>query len=338
MPLVSICIPTYNGGQYLAECIESALAQSFGDIEVLVVDDCSSDNTVPIAHSYAGRDPRVRVSQNGSNLGLVDNWNHSVRLAQGEWVKFLHQDDRLVVDCVEQMLAVAKPGVDLVAVRRQFLLNQETTDDLEHLFGRYISEHDIARHFPGKGYISAEEFAQLVLRAPDGNCIGEPTATMVRRCAFEKFGFFNRELVLLCDWEYWARVAVNTGLCYVDRPLAYFRVHADSASAHIREAKRFRGLRLDPLIILYELTYSPHYSRVRLIAKGQEPPVRLRDRLSDAVRATRFEAASADDAGEALSQWWKVLRRHPRLLAVSPGYVIRFLRQKCGSEKHSPRC
>jgi glycosyltransferase involved in cell wall biosynthesis len=172
MPLVSICIPAYNGAPYLAECIESALAQSFGDIEVLVVDDCSVDDTVAIARSYARRDHRVHVSQNSSNLGLVGNWNHSVRLARGEWVKFLHQDDRLAADCVEQMLSVAKPGVDLVAVRRQILFHNDTEDDLKHIYTRYTSEHDIARHFPGQVYISAEEFARVVLRAPNGNCIG----------------------------------------------------------------------------------------------------------------------------------------------------------------------
>jgi glycosyltransferase involved in cell wall biosynthesis len=330
VPFVSICIPTYNGDAYLAECIESALAQSFADIEVIVVDDCSSDDTLLIARRYASRDDRVRVSQNSENLGLVQNWNRSVRLARGEWVKFLHQDDRLEVHCVDEMLSAAKPGVDLVVARRQLIVNPGTTDDVRRTYGRYLSDHDLSRHFPGQVYISPADFAKVVLQAPGGNCIGEPTATMVRRCAFEDYGYFNTELVLLCDWEYWARVAVNTGLCYVDRPLAYFRIHAESASAQVRAAKLFRGLRLDPLIILYELTYSPHYAPLRAVADRQQPKLNLRDRLSDVVRATRSEAASAKDAGEALAQWWRVMKRYPRLLAFSPAYTVRFLREKCG--------
>lgn len=153
---------------------------------------------------------------------------------------------------------------------------------------------------------------------------------MVRRSAFEKYGYFNADLQSLCDWEYWARVAVNTGLCYVDEPLAYFRVHGESESARLLSAKRFRSLRVDPLIILYEMTYSPYYLPLRAIADSKEPPVNLRECLSDAVRLSRWEANAEKDGGEAMAEWWKAIRRRPRLLAFSAGYTIRFLRKKIG--------
>lgn len=330
MPLVSICIPTYNGADYVAHSIESAIAQSFCDIEILVIDDASSDDTVRIARSYALQDKRIRVHENNANLGLVANWNRSVTLSDGDWIKFLHQDDRLEADCVERMLAAAKPGVDLVATRRHLIFNSDTTDDVRRTYDRYLSEHDLGRHFPGQTHISSTDFSEVLLRAPHGNCIGEPTATMVRRSAFETYGYFNADLVSLCDWEYWARVAVNTGLCYVDQALAYFRVHSDSESARVRSAKRFRGLHLDPLIILYEMTYSPYYSPLRVVAASKGASLNLRQRLSDAVRASRWEANAAKDGGEARAQWWKTIRRRPRLLAFSPGYLLRFIRKKIG--------
>ena len=72
-PAVSICIPTFNGAKYLRECVDSVLAQTHPDFEVLIVDDCSSDDSVAIAEDYARRDSRVRVSVNDRNLGLVGN-------------------------------------------------------------------------------------------------------------------------------------------------------------------------------------------------------------------------------------------------------------------------
>ena len=203
MPLVSICVPTYNGGTYLTECLDSALAQSFRDVEILLVDDASTDDTVPIARSYARRDPRIRIAENERNLGLVENWNRTVNLAQGQWIKFLHQDDRLEPDCVARMLDAATPGVDLVATRRHVLFAPDTSEEVKRLYLLHVSHHDLARYFPGQTYISPKEFAEVLLRVPDGNCIGEPTATLVRRSAFARYGYFKPELVMLCDWEYW---------------------------------------------------------------------------------------------------------------------------------------
>jgi glycosyltransferase involved in cell wall biosynthesis len=330
MPLVSICIPTYNGGTHLAECLDSALAQSFRDIDILLVDDASTDDTVPIARSYARRDQRIRIAENERNLGLVGNWNQTVRLAQSEWIKFLHQDDRLEPDCVARMLDAATPGVDLVATQRHVVFAPDTPDDIKRLYLRHLSDHNLASYFPGQTYISPMEFAEILLRVPDGNCIGEPTATMVRRTAFAHHGYFNPELTMLCDWEYWARLGVNTGLCYVDVPLATFRVHSRGTSAQLRSTKRFRAFRLEPLLVLYEMTYSPSYAALRAIARSRTPPVNLRQRLSDAVCGTRWEASAEEDGGKAMAEWWAAIRRHPRLLAFPPAYILRFLLEKGG--------
>ncbi len=331
-PLVSICIPTYNGATYLSESLDSALAQSFRDIEVLVVDDASTDDTIAVARGHARIDPRIRIVRNQRNLGLVANWNHTVELAQGEWIKFLHQDDRLEPECVARMLEAATPGVDLVAARRHLLFNAATTDEVKAMYHRYVAEHDLARRFPGKTHIPPEEFGELLLRVPDGNCIGEPTATMVRRSAFARYGYFHPELVLLVDWEYWARLAANTGLCYVDEPLAHFRVHAKAATARVRSGDQFRGFHLDPLIILHDMTYSPRYSRLQGLARSRIPPVDLKRRLSDQVRATRWVARheNGGDRRKTMAQWWATVRRHPRLLAFLPAYVARVLLKKAG--------
>ena len=329
MPLVTVCIPTYNGAAFLGECIDSAIAQSFGDLEILVVDDSSTDDTLAIARSHARRDKRIRVCHNTANLGLVGNWNRSVSLARGEWIKFLHQDDRLEAHCVDLMLSATRPGVALVATRRRLTFAADVSKDTKAFYNRYLSDHDVTRLFPSSPYVSPQRFADALLRGAHGNFLGEPTAVMLHRSAFDTYGYFNPDLVSLCDWEYWARVAVNTGFCYVDHPLADFRVHSRSESARVRASERSR-LRLDPLIILYEMTYSHYYAPLRELAQSMQPPINLRDRLSDAVLAARSDASADTDSRKALAAWWRTVWRRPRLLAFSPRHTLHLLRHRVG--------
>jgi glycosyltransferase involved in cell wall biosynthesis len=328
-PLISICVPTYNGAKYLRECLDSALAQTFQDFELLIVDDFSIDATPAIAKEYFERDCRVKFFRNRRNLGLVPNWNRCLDLAKGQWIKFLFQDDRLAPSCLSQMLHAVKPNVDLVVTRRELLFEEGTTDEVKETYKQHLSKHDLSRHFPGECFIPPEEMARILISMPGGNCIGEPTATMVRRSAFAEYGYFNRHLVLLCDWECFARISVNTGLCYLNEPFAYFRVHNNAESARIRFEGNYRGSTIDPLIIQHELIFSSHYSTVRAVAGRLNPPVDLQKWLTDSVKRARWEAISMNDSRKAMAEWWKALGSHPRLLSC----VVRALLQKFGSRQ-----
>lgn len=93
---VSICIPTYNGARYLEACLDSVLSQTYKNIEILVVDDGSTDATLKILGRYVASDQRIRlvrnvVVSNEHNLGLVGNWNHCIELSQDEWIKFVYR-------------------------------------------------------------------------------------------------------------------------------------------------------------------------------------------------------------------------------------------------------
>src|SRR6185369_11714393 len=92
---VSVCIPTYNYAAYLAETIESILAQNFADFELLIIDDNSTDDTRAVVEPYAQQDPRIRFSVNPKNLGMVQNWNHCLAQARGEYIKYVFGDDLL---------------------------------------------------------------------------------------------------------------------------------------------------------------------------------------------------------------------------------------------------
>lgn len=328
-PKVSLCVPVYNGARYLHECLDSILSQNFKDLEILVVDDGSTDDSLAISSRYANQDSRVRLFRNASNLGLVGNWNRSVRLAQGEWIKFLFQDDLLAPDCLKRMLADESEVADLIVARRSLAFTADTPDDVRAIYNEYLKQNDLARYFPSCSQVSAQQFSSLMVDVPDRNCIGEPSAVMVRKRAFAGYGYFNPRLVSLCDWEYFARIATNTGLCYINESLATFRVHEHSQSAELRNFSSFRANALDPLIIQHDILHSPPYAGLRAVAARKYSERYLKYQLADAVKRTWWEAAASPDR-QARVQLARTLASHPRMLLFPLGYVRDLVAKKVG--------
>lgn len=113
-PKVSILIPVFNRENYISECIQSALNQTFTDFEVVVVDNASDDGTWEICRQFAAIDPRVRIFRNESNIGPVRNWMRCAQEARGKYSKVLFSDDYLEPNCLSVM--VPKIGVPEIAL------------------------------------------------------------------------------------------------------------------------------------------------------------------------------------------------------------------------------
>jgi glycosyltransferase involved in cell wall biosynthesis len=121
-PFVSVVTPVYNGERYLAECIESVLGQTHVAWEYIIVNNCSTDRTLEIAQSYARRDSRIRIHNNETFVGVIQNHNIGFRLisAQSKYCKVLQADDWLFSDCLARMVEVAEanPSVGIVGAYR----------------------------------------------------------------------------------------------------------------------------------------------------------------------------------------------------------------------------
>ena len=124
---VSICIPVYNGKGFLKESLESVLSQTYKNMEILIVDDGSTDGSIEVLEEFASKDSRIKLILNENNLGLVGNWNKCVELATGDWIKFQFQDDTMEVDALEKMLRSAK-GLDvrLVLTDREYIADSKS--------------------------------------------------------------------------------------------------------------------------------------------------------------------------------------------------------------------
>jgi glycosyltransferase involved in cell wall biosynthesis len=121
-PLVSVLTPVYNGGPYLAECIESVLAQTYRNFEYIVADNASTDESRAIALGYAEHDRRIRVVGYSELLPQHENWNRALTLVspRARYVKIVHADDWIFEECIARMVELAErhPSVGMVGAYR----------------------------------------------------------------------------------------------------------------------------------------------------------------------------------------------------------------------------
>jgi glycosyltransferase involved in cell wall biosynthesis len=211
-PKVSVCIDSFNYGRFLAEAIESVLEQTFGDFEVVITDDCSTDDSFEIAQRYAAQDTRITLVQNAQNLGMVRNRNACLALARGEYVKWLHADDFLCSrEALEKMAAMldAHRGVALVASARRIV--NEKSVPLETW-----SAFEQRRPIAGVTVINRCLFEQR-------NLIGGPSAVMFRRSLSTRG--FDEAFFVMADLEMWFHLLEQGSFSYIEQPLSAFRTH-----------------------------------------------------------------------------------------------------------------
>lgn len=218
---VSVCIPTYNCGHFIAETIESVLAQNFSDFELLIIDNCSEDQTAHIVETYAGQDTRIRFIVNEVNLGMVANWNSCITQAKGEYIKFVFADDLLASpDAVGRMVSLLDndDAVSLACSARNII------DQSSRVTG-------IASHF-NTGIMTGTEVINYCL-ANQGNYIGEPSVVMFRRS--QAIRGFNSAYKQIVDLEMWFHLLEQGSFAFINDPLCSFRIHDFQQTAKIRD-------------------------------------------------------------------------------------------------------
>lgn len=275
---VTIVIPTYQGQQYLDACLASVAAQELDGVEVLVVDDASTDATIDIVESYADRIAHLRVEHNAERLGAVANVNRCVDLARGRWIKPVFQDDLVEPGCLSTMRAARRRGVPVVVCGRTYRYEagvpEQRRSACEHLL-----DESLARRF-GSGPVEADVVAAVAAghaghRVPQLNFLGEPVAVLLDRRAVLRQGGFDTGYVQLWDYELILRLSMRRGLVVIDEPLATFRVHQGSETTRNLSGSTFRADAVDRLRLHTAYATDRGYRRVRRAAARLDPPVDL---------------------------------------------------------------
>lgn len=231
-PTVSFVVPCYKLAHFLPECVNSILGQTYGDLEVLIMDDSSPDNTPEVAHSF--RDPRVKYIRNDRNLGALPNYNRGISLSRGKYVWLISADDYLRRPCVLQRyvdLMEALPGVGFTFCPAVEVKNGKETGLLS-----YSTYGDCDRVIAGRDFLKTLLYRNLVVA---------PTA-MARREYYEKVSYFiinpvwgnvPIDLIWGGDWYLWCVFALQGDVGYFAEPMICYREHDLSSTSIVTKEK-----------------------------------------------------------------------------------------------------
>ncbi len=206
-PLVSVVIPTHNYGRFLREAIDSVLAQTFQDLEIIVVDDASTDETRAVVAEYGDR---VRYVY---HEGRRPNRTRNVGLdaARGRYVAFLDADDKWLPEKLRLQLPLIEARPDVGLVYGGIRLFESGT-------GATVGYHPLDRC--RRGRVLRELFLWQMIPSP---------TPLIRREVFARVGRFDEAEIAADDWEMWLRIASAYDLDFVPSPVALYRVHASTA-------------------------------------------------------------------------------------------------------------
>ena len=228
VPLVSVCVPTFNGEAYLAEALASIEAQDHPSAEVIISDDGSHDRTLAIAEAFAARTRfPCRILRHQPDT-LAGNWNFAAQDARGKYLKYLFQDDLLYPRHLSALVASAEAdaAVSFVFARRDVLFMAEAarTEVAQRM------KVDCAELHLGFSRLRACQRGQDLLADPrllaaGWNKIGEPSSVLIRRSAFLAIGGFDPAFCQLIDLDLYFRLMGEGQVAFVDERLSAFRVH-----------------------------------------------------------------------------------------------------------------
>ena len=215
-PHVSICIPAFNNASMVGDAIRSARAQTYVSLEILVLDNHSTDATPQAIASAAEEDTRVLVVRHKQNLGMSGNFNAGLSMARGDLMLILCADDLLDPECIERLAGEldAAPGCVLAACART------AVDDK-------LVPVAVARARRRRSVVAGQDL--LVECFARGNVVGEPSCVLFRRTA--AMHGFNDRYCQLVDLEMWFRLLQHGDAILLPEPLCRIRRHADQWSA-----------------------------------------------------------------------------------------------------------
>jgi glycosyltransferase involved in cell wall biosynthesis len=235
-PRVSIGLPVYNAEEWLTDSVDSLLAQTFSDFELIICDNASTDATAAICRRYAEQDPRVRYVRNAKNIGGMRNATQSFELARGEYFRWAAHDDLCEPTLLERLVEVLDASPDVVVALSPSISIDSRGERLPSFFvgkaegeklwlrrhDRILLTDDRGVHYPVEGTAArpSERFRKIILtRGPCEASYGLIRSDVLRRTCLLR-PYTSSDVVMICD------LSLHGPFRAIDEPLFYKRWHA----------------------------------------------------------------------------------------------------------------
>ena len=269
--MISVLISVFNGSEYLAEAMDSLLAQTYSDFELIVVDDGSTDDTLDQLQAYAAKDPRVNVVHH-SNRGVPASINAAARLAVGKYLARMDLDDVASPTRFQKQVAYLDAHPEVTVLGSRVIL---------------IDPFGTEYHRPMHALTHEEIDAKLL--AGEGWAVVQPAA-MLRHDAFLQVKGYDERYRTSQDFDLWLRMAEHGRLANLEEPLLKYRQHL--GSANFAKAKQQKEFKIQILREAYARRGLPPFDATTLPPAPETDPFRIRKRWGwAAIRAGRFGAA-----------------------------------------------
>jgi glycosyltransferase involved in cell wall biosynthesis len=299
--LVSIIMPAYNSEDTISESIDSAVSQTYRNIELIVVDDGSTDKTADICKVRESEDHRIRYVRQ-SNMGVSAARNTGIRMARGDFIAFLDADDLWEQDKIELQMAVSSNQPDAVILT-----------EVQRFSGDSPSKILLPKKFPPQ-YTIKDEYIRTILNLENVQmaCFG---TALVRKAHLEVVGLFDENLTTGEDWDLWLRLAFHYPFANIDKPLRLYRDNPGSLTARTKLKKTFHCQ-------LHIIDKAKHYGP---LAPSEIPLAKMRKYLEFAIIYRYYKkwwaslqclvwAIGSCPAGCGKLIWKKFINRSSRIL------------------------
>ncbi len=218
-PLISVVMPVYNQEAYIAEALESVLAQTYTNLEILISDDCSKDASLEIIKSYAARDARIKVLPSERNLGICGNFNKLFDSVSGEFLAFFSGDDVMMPEKLATQLAVLQQHPEVVVVHHDALFINESGT----ITGRH-SDNTLPLRNPLDWALKADWFhVRRIAPVMPTSCLARTNYYLHARYD-DRFKYKHELLFTIEDYAN----APEGKWYYIKQPLMKYRKHADN--------------------------------------------------------------------------------------------------------------
>jgi glycosyltransferase involved in cell wall biosynthesis len=227
--LVSVCLPSYNSSGFIEETLNSLINQTYDNIEIIIGDNASSDNTCDIINEFQKKDSRIKYYINDINLGYSSNCNKLISLAKGEYVAIFHSDDIYDLKIIEKQVESLDTNIDLLGVFTMYNKISENGEFLENTKYPIISSEQLIR-------VSLSRYIDIILEQ-GGSCFCCPTS-MIRKDVYDKLNGYDEGLEYIEDQDMWARILINGEMGIINEKLLKYRIHNKQVSSIYLDKKR----------------------------------------------------------------------------------------------------